>query len=159
MPDSLPTLTAARLTLRPMKPEDVEELTSIVTASEWWSYDSSLDGDPAFVIEVEGERAGWLGFYEEEEPDYRHASVDIVLAPAFCDRGLGPEALRTAIAWLVRERGHHRISIDPAVANGRAVRAYTKVGFRPVGVMRRYERGPDGTWHDNLLMDLLAEEL
>jgi aminoglycoside 6'-N-acetyltransferase len=26
-------------------------------------------------------------------------------------------------------------------------------------VMRRYERGPDGTFHDGLLMDLLAEEL
>jgi aminoglycoside 6'-N-acetyltransferase len=25
-------------------------------------------------------------------------------------------------------------------------------------VMRRYERGSDGTWHDGLLMDLLAEE-
>jgi aminoglycoside 6'-N-acetyltransferase len=26
-------------------------------------------------------------------------------------------------------------------------------------VMRRYERGADDSWHDNLLMDLLAEEL
>jgi aminoglycoside 6'-N-acetyltransferase len=25
--------------------------------------------------------------------------------------------------------------------------------------MRRYERGPDGTWHDGLLMDLLPEDL
>jgi aminoglycoside 6'-N-acetyltransferase len=25
--------------------------------------------------------------------------------------------------------------------------------------MRAYERGPDETWHDGLLMDLLAEEL
>jgi aminoglycoside 6'-N-acetyltransferase len=33
------------------------------------------------------------------------------------------------------------------------------VGFRPVGVMRRYERGPDGSWHDGLLMDLLPEDL
>ena len=32
--------------------------------------------------------------------------------------------------------------------------------FRPVGVMRRYERDADGSgWHDGLLMDLLAEEL
>ena len=42
---------------------------------------------------------------------------------------------------------------------GRAIRAYGKVGFRPVGAMRRYERGPDGTFHDGLLMDLLADEL
>jgi aminoglycoside 6'-N-acetyltransferase len=159
MPDSLPVLRAERLTLRPIEPEDVEELTAIVTASEWWSYDSSLDDDPAFVIEVEGERAGWLGFYEEEEPDYRHASVDIVLAPAFCDRGLGPEAIRAAIGWLASERGHHRFTIDPAADNARAIAAYRKVGFKPVGRMRNYERGRDGRWHDNLLMDLLADEL
>jgi aminoglycoside 6'-N-acetyltransferase len=39
-----------------------------------------------------------------------------------------------------------------------ANRAYEKVGFRPVGVRRRYELGPHGTFHDDLLMDLLAEK-
>jgi aminoglycoside 6'-N-acetyltransferase len=33
------------------------------------------------------------------------------------------------------------------------------VGFKPVGIMRQYERGPDGTWHDGLLMDLVRQEL
>jgi mannose-6-phosphate isomerase-like protein (cupin superfamily) len=47
--------------------------------------------------------------------------------------------------------------IDPALDNGRAISCYRKVGFRPVGVMRRYERGPDGTFHDGLLMELLAD--
>ena len=31
---------------------------------------------------------------------------------------------------------------------GPVIRAYEKVGFRPVGVMRRYELGPDGTFPD-----------
>jgi aminoglycoside 6'-N-acetyltransferase len=96
---------------------------------------------------------------EENEPDYRHAGLDISLAPRYQGRALGPEALRTAIDWLVEDRGHHRFTIDPARANTRAIAAYERVGFRPVGVLRRYERGPDGTWHDGLLMDLLAEEL
>jgi aminoglycoside 6'-N-acetyltransferase len=74
-------------------------------------------------------------------------------------RGLGPEAVRTVARWLFETRGHHRITIDPSAANARAIQAYAKVGFRPVGVMRRYERGPDGTWHDGLLMDLLAGDL
>ena len=68
-------------------------------------------------------------------------------------------AIRTVARWLFEVRGHHRITIDPSAANDRAIRVYTGVGFRPVGVMRRYERGPDGTWHDGLLMDLLPEEL
>jgi len=59
---------------------------------------------------------------------------------------------------LFRERGHHRLTIDPALANERAIRAYERVGFRRVGVMREYERGADGSWHDGLLMDLLARE-
>jgi aminoglycoside 6'-N-acetyltransferase len=74
-------------------------------------------------------------------------------------RGLGTDAVRTLSRYLICERGHHRLMIDPAADNAAAIRSYTKVGFRQVGIMRRYERGPDGTWHDGLLMDLLADEL
>ena len=59
----------------------------------------------------------------------------------------------------MEERGHHRLVIDPDVDNARAIHCYEKVGFRPVGVMRRYARGADGELHDALLMDLLAGEL
>jgi hypothetical protein len=56
------------------------------------------------------------------------------------------------------EISHHRLTIDPAADNAGAIRAYEKVGFRRVGIMRKYERGPDGIWRDGLLMDLLEEE-
>ena len=55
--------------------------------------------------------------------------------------------------------GHHRITIDPSAGNARAIASYRKVGFRDIGIMRRYERANDGNWRDSLLMDLLAEEL
>lgn len=61
--------------------------------------------------------------------------------------------------FLFEERGHHRLTIDPAADNVRAIRAYEKVGFKRVGVMRRYERGADGTYHDGMLLDLLPEDL
>jgi len=70
---------------------------------------------------------------------------------------VGREALRAAIRHFIG-RGHHRFTIDPAAENARAIRTYAAVGFKPVGVLRSYERGPDGTYHDNLLMDLLADE-
>jgi len=60
---------------------------------------------------------------------------------------------------LVRDRGHHRVVIDPVAHNERAIRAYEKVGFRRVGIMREYQREPDGSWSDGLLLDLLAREL
>jgi aminoglycoside 6'-N-acetyltransferase len=60
---------------------------------------------------------------------------------------------------LADERGHHRFTIDPSAQNDRAIKASERVGFKPVGLLRRYERGPDGSFHDGLLMDLLIEEL
>jgi hypothetical protein len=37
---------------------------------------------------------------------------------------LGPAALRLAAGWFFGERGHHRLTIDPACENERAIRAY-----------------------------------
>jgi aminoglycoside 6'-N-acetyltransferase len=166
----LPTLEADGVTLRPLRDEDLDRLADVVAGPgvvEWWGplgdpdamREDLRNAGAAFAIEVEGVLAGWLGFSEEADPDYRHAGLDIFLAPEFQGKGLGRAALRLGAQWLLSERGHHRLTIDPARDNARAIRAYEAVGFRPVGVMRRYERGADGRWHDNLLMDLLAEEL
>ncbi|MFN2518886.1 MAG: GNAT family N-acetyltransferase [Jatrophihabitantaceae bacterium] len=111
-----------------------------------------------YVIELDGQVVGWIQWSAEEEPDYRHANIDIYLDPAVHGRGLGTDAVRTLARHLIDDHGHHRIEIDPAADNA-AIRCYLKVGFRPVGILRRSERGNDGTWHDDLLMDLLAEEL
>ena len=51
--------------------------------------------------------------------------------------------MRTLGRHLIEDRGHHRLVIDPAVDNAAAIRCYAKVGFRTVGVMRRYEWGQD----------------
>ncbi len=111
------------------------------------------------VIEIDGAVAGLIQFCEETEPRYRHASIDLFLDPALHGHGFGEEAVRRVVAQLVEERGHHRITIDPAVDNVAAIRAYEKAGFKPVGVMRRYERDGDGEgWHDGLLMEFVVEQ-
>jgi aminoglycoside 6'-N-acetyltransferase len=111
------------------------------------------------VIDVEGEVAGGIQYYEELEPDYRHATIDIFLGTQWQGRGLGTEALWLLARFLFEQRGHHRLTIDPSADNARAIASYAKVGFKPVGVMRQYERQADGAWHDGLLMDLLRPEL
>jgi aminoglycoside 6'-N-acetyltransferase len=63
--------------------------------------------------------------------------------------------LRLAIEHFVA-KGHHRFTIDPDPRNERAVRSYAAVGFKPVGILRAYERNPDGGWNDGLLMDLVV---
>ena len=157
---------AGRLRLRPLAPEDEAELLRIHSTPEvarWWDapdegFPFSDDPDSTrLVIEVDGAVAGMIQYAEELEPKYRHASIDLFLDPAFHNRGHGTEAVRRVVRLLVEEHGHHRVTIDPAAANAAAIRAYEKAGFRPVGVMRGYERDADGRgWHDGLLMELVV---
>ena len=169
---SAPTLRGERLVLRPGTTTDAAALHRIrceQAVAQWWGTPDPADkiaaelrgesDDVLFVIEVDGEVAGSIQYLEEDEPDYRHAGIDVYLSERFHGRGLGRAAVALLAAYLVDERGHHRLTIDPAAANRRAIRSYQSLGFRPVGVMRRYERAADGTWRDGLLMDLLAEEL
>jgi aminoglycoside 6'-N-acetyltransferase len=102
---------------------------------------------------------GFLQWYEESDPMYRHAAVDMFLDPAVHGRGLGTQVVRMICAHLIDERGFHRLTIDPEVENEVAIACYRKAGFRPVGVLRQYQRDSAGVWKDGLLMDLLADEL
>ena len=157
------------MVLRPGRPDDAARLSQIRTEPEvarrWGSEDIEqeikedfIEADGGFVIEVDGEVIGAIQYHEENEPMYRHAGMDVFLTTSRHGQGLGTEALRVLARYLFEERGHHRLTIDPAADNAAAIRAYEKVGFRRVGIMRSYERGPDGVWHDGLLMDMLREE-
>jgi aminoglycoside 6'-N-acetyltransferase len=165
-----PVLTGEKVTLRRLTETDrarVREILAEPEVARWWgtkdlegSVDDFYDGDAVgFAIELDGDLVGMIQYAEEAEPDYRHAGIDIVLGREGRGRGFGPDAVRTLARHLFEERGHHRLTIDPAASNERAIRAYVRVGFRRVGVMRQYERGPDGAFHDGLLMDMLRGEL
>jgi aminoglycoside 6'-N-acetyltransferase len=165
-------LRGRAVSLRPATDADVPVLAAIRAEPEvrrWWRGDDDLAGAvradladdelTVYVVEHDGRVVGAIQWYAETDPDYRHASLDIFLDPAVRGVGLGGDAIRTLVRHLADAHGHHRFTIDPAAANTAAIRAYAKAGFRPVGIMRRYERGADGRWHDALLMDLLADDL
>ena len=169
---SHPILVGRKVTLRPGRPGDARKLRAILaepSVSRWWAepdpvevIEEELRGDDSavlLVVEIDGKVAGGIQYNEENDPMYRQAGIDIYLGGRFQGRGAGTEAVRLLARFLFEQRGHHRITIDPAAADEPAIRCYAKVGFRPVGVMRQYERGPDGTFHDGLLMDLLRDEL
>ena len=170
MPDV--TLTGDRVVLRPARTDDLECLRAIAqepSVARWWGpppfegvakawLDHEAD-DIVFVIELDGVIVGSIQYAEENDLDYRHAGIDLFLTSDVQGQGIGPDAIRTVARYLIDVRGHHRLTIDPSAANERAIRAYSKLGFRPVGIQRLYERGPDGTFHDGLLLDLLADEL
>jgi aminoglycoside 6'-N-acetyltransferase len=146
-----PTLYGHGLRLRPAAPADLPALGALLAepdVARWWVHGpldeaiaELLDADDdttILVLEVDGAVAGQIQFSEELTPDYRHAGIDLFVGTAWQGRGLGPAAIRLVARYLFEVRGHHRLTIDPALANERAIRAYERVGFRRVGVMRSY---------------------
>jgi len=165
-------LRGERVVLRPPTAADIAPLAAILATPEvaqWWPGESEetmrervVEGEPDtthWAVRVGDEIVGLAQGWEERDPMYRHGGIDLSLHPRRHGQGLGMDTVRTVARWLFEERGHHRITIDPAAHNAVAIRCYERVGFKPVGIMRRYERGADGTWHDGLLMDLLTGEL
>ena len=153
------------MTLRPIAPEDRAPLKAMREEPEvirWWGEQTAeWPGDDEsveeWVIELDGELIGLVQFFEEPDADYRHADVDILLATRVHGQGLGTDAMRAVTRYLVEQRGHHRITLTTWPHNTRAIHVYEKLGFRQVGVTRKSERHPDGSWHDELLMELVVE--
>lgn len=151
--------------------EDVGPLTRILAqpeVSRWWGrYDEdrvrrellTASSMVVYTIRVDDEVVGSIQYSEEPAADYRHAGIDVFVSADHHGKGLGSDAVRTMARHLVHDRGHHRLVIDPQVTNEAAVRCYERVGFRKVGLMRAYERGQDGEWHDCLMLEVLKDEL
>jgi len=157
--------------LRAATEADTEALAALLAEPEvrrWWQDYSparvheEMTGpgqttEEGRVIEVDGQVAGWIQWEEEPWPEYPSVALDLFVGPAHFGTGVAQAALREVIERFAA-KGHHRFQIDPTATNERAIRAYAKVGFKPVGILRASERRPDG-WADALLMDLLIEEL
>jgi aminoglycoside 6'-N-acetyltransferase len=166
VPDERPDVT-----LRPVRPDDIPALAAMLARPEvarWWPrYDLArveaefLATEPdltIYAIDAAGRLAGCIQSSEEESADFRHANIDLFVDPELHGRGIGSAAIRL-LARILIDKGHHRLTIDPAADNTVAIRVYENVGFRPVGRMRQYQRMGDGTWADGLLMEMLASEL
>ncbi len=152
-------LTDGDLSLRVFAASDEEAVLAILREPEvarWWP-DPAFERDTGWVIEVGGDPAGWLEYHEEDYWWFPSVAFDIALTGSLHGRGYGRRALRLAIDHYVA-KGHHRFTLDPNVANERAIRAYEALGFERTGVMRAYERNPEGGWNDALLLELIVPE-
>lgn len=163
-------ISGERVLLRTATDADAERFRNVLAhpgVAQWWGDPEEAlqevlqpdEGITSYAIDADGTTVGVIQSHEELTPLYRHAGIDIAVHPDWHRRGIGADAVHALARYLITERGHHRLTIDPAAHNDVAIRVYEQIGFRPVGIMRQYERGPDGTWHDGLLMDMLANEL
>jgi RimJ/RimL family protein N-acetyltransferase len=120
--------------------------------------DAETEDYGRFVIEVEGERAGVMGF---EVANRRSKIADLerlAVHPSFRGRRVADEAARLFQRYLFDELGYHRLQLEIYGFNERAQVHAERAGFVREGVRRRaYHR--HGEWVDGVLYGLLKEDL
>ncbi len=162
----------AAVTFRRARPGDVEFLASLATHEEVAPYlapvrvsDADIarsDAEPEafgrFVIEVDGQPAGTMGFERVNERSRIAHLGGLAVHPDFRGRRVADEAARSFIRHLVFELGFHRLQLEVYGFNERAMAHAERVGFTREGVKRKaYLR--DGEWVDGVLFGLVEEDL
>jgi RimJ/RimL family protein N-acetyltransferase len=111
-----------------------------------------------FVIELEGERAGSLGYHVSNEPNRIARLENLAVHPRFRGRRLADEAARLFQRHLLEELGFHRLEMEIYAFNERACAHAERAGFVREGRKRKaYLK--DGEWVDSMLFALVAEDL
>jgi RimJ/RimL family protein N-acetyltransferase len=111
-----------------------------------------------FVIEVDGDRAGAMGF-ELVNARSRIARLErLAVHPEFRGRRIADEAARLFQRYLLVELDLHRLELEIYGFNERALRHAERSGFVREGVKRKaYLR--HGDWVDGVLYSMLRDDL
>jgi len=111
-----------------------------------------------FLIQLDGEPAGMLGFHIVNERSRIARLERLAVHPAFRGRRLADEAARLFQRLLLEELGFHRLELEIYAFNERACAHAERVGFVCEGRKRKaYLK--DGEWVDTVLYALLPEDL
>ena len=111
-----------------------------------------------FVIELDGERAGVMGFEVANRRSQIAHLERLAVHPAFRGKRVADEAARLLQRHLFDELGYHRLQLEIYGFNERALAHAERAGFVREGVKRKaYLR--HGDWVDGVLYGLLREDL
>ena len=111
-----------------------------------------------FVIELDGEPAGMLGFHVANERSRIARLERLAVHPRFRGRRLSDDAVRLFQRLLLEELGYHRLELEIYAFNERACAHAERAGFVREGRKRKaYLK--DGEWVDSVLYALLPEDL
>jgi RimJ/RimL family protein N-acetyltransferase len=111
-----------------------------------------------FVIEVDGDRAGVMGFEVANRRSKIAQLERLAVHPSFRGRRIADEAARQLQRHLLLELGYHRLQLEIYGFNERALAHAERAGFVREGVRRKaYLR--HGDWVDAVLFGLLREDV
>ena len=118
--------------------EGVVEIEKASMPSPWSKelFDEELKRDAAhyFVLEMEGRLAGYMGYWEA--PQEAHI-INLAIAPAFRNRGLGKEMMEFCLEF-ARKRGAALATLEVRQGNLAAQGLYQKCNFRVVAIRKKY---------------------
>jgi RimJ/RimL family protein N-acetyltransferase len=111
-----------------------------------------------FVVELDGEPAGALGFHVTSERNRIARLERLAVHPRFRGRRLADDAARQFQRLLLQELDFHRVELEIYAFNERACAHAERSGFVREGRKRKaYLK--DGAWVDSVLYALVAEDL
>ncbi len=111
-----------------------------------------------WAIEAEGRHIGSCGLVPDRDPTVAKAGLGIIIGDKTAwGHGYGPAALRELLRIGFEEMDLHRVHLAVCSEHCRAIRCYTKCGFRQEG-FERQSHFKGGTWHDLITMAMLREE-
>ena len=139
--------------LGPRRPREAAEMLEEVERSQ-----REPERSGRMIIEVDGQRAGALGYDQVSEPNRIAHLGGVAVHPSFRGRRVADEAARQLQRYLLVELGYHRLELAVYGFNERALAHTERAGFVREGVKRRaYLR--HGEWQDAVLFSLLREDL
>jgi RimJ/RimL family protein N-acetyltransferase len=165
------------IAIRRARPDDVDFLVELTTHEEVDPFLSARrattpeevlaeiersqaepEGFGRFIVEVEGVRAGVMGF----EVANRRSSIarlgGLAIHPDFRGGKVSDEAARLLQRHLLLDLGYHRLELEIYGFNERAMRHAERAGFVREGVKRKaYDR--HGEWVDGVLYGLIRDDL
>jgi len=148
-----------------MTDEDVEPYLAVVRPRDREGLLEEIERSQAepeefgrFVIEVDGERAGLMGFQVANRRSRIANLGSLAVHPRFRGRRLADEAARLFQRYLFDDLGYHRLQLEIYGFNERAMRHAERAGWIKEGVRRKaYDR--HGEWVDGVIYGLVREDL
>lgn len=110
------------------------------------------------IVEVEGERAGVMGYERANERSRIARLGGLAIHPDFRGRQVADTAARLLQRHLLLELGYHRLELEIYGFNDRAIRHAERSGFVREGVRRKAYRRDSG-WVDGVQFGLVREDL
>jgi GNAT superfamily N-acetyltransferase len=93
----------------------------------------------------------------KENRHHRTGDIGILIAAEHQGKGYGSEAIRWVLNWAFQVAGLHRVGIESASFNPRAIRLWERLGFQHDGKDRE-ALWSNGGWHDNIRLSILEGE-